>query len=55
MFKKTPPVGTSVLGFLKHKFEIMMHNSENFWKEEQPQSQKWGGGVPELLIVERDT
>ena len=39
-------MGPSVLGFLKHNFEIMRHNPEHFWKEEQPQSQKRGGRVP---------
>ena len=45
-FKKIPPMGPSVLGFLKHNFEIMGHNPEHFWEEEPPQSQIWGGRIP---------
>lgn len=46
---------TSALGLLKHNFEIIMRNSGNSWEEEQSQSQKQGGGVPELFITSRDS
>lgn len=49
--KKSPPMGPTALGLLKHDFEIIRHNSGNSWEEEQSQSQKLGGRVPKLFLL----